>query len=35
MAKFTITYNDAIESISSAIDNILDEHGIRVDEMIN
>ena len=30
-----ITYNDAIEAISEAIDNILDEHGIRVDAMID
>ena len=30
-----ITYNDAIEAISQAIDDILDERGIRVDEMIN
>ncbi len=30
-----ITYNDAIETISDAIDNILDEHGIRVDAMID
>lgn len=30
-----ISYNDAIEAVSDAIDEILDEHGVRVDDMIN